>query len=93
MNLTAAERKLLQTLSSLGAKLTASGGKASKAATARGRRVFRTREESAEMKKAMIAAVRKGRPVAEVASEFGVTPPYIYQLITKAGLKKRRKSK
>ena len=90
MKLSSAERKLLHTLSSLASKLTGSGGEAANRAPTR--RVFRTREESARMKKDMLAAVKKGRPVAEIAAEFGVTSPYVYQLKARAGIG-RRKSK
>jgi hypothetical protein len=92
MKLSAVERKLLHTFSSLAAKLTGSGSKVANKTPARGRRAFRTREESAQIQKDMLAAVKKGRPVAEIASEFGVTSPYVYQLMTKAGIR-RRKSK
>jgi hypothetical protein len=95
MKLSTAERKLLSALGSLANKLigtsesgSRNGSQASRARGA-GRRAGRTREESAKMKAEILAAVKKGASVRDVAESHGVTSPYVYQLIAKS--KKGRK--
>jgi hypothetical protein len=85
MKLSTAERKLLLALGSLANKLTGSSlpdGRKRPAKT--GRRAGRTREESAKMKLDILAAVKKGMSVREVAESHGVTSPYVYQLVAKS---------
>lgn len=90
MKLSTAERKLLLALGSLANKLTGSeAGPSSspvsgrRSVAPRGRR-GRTREESAKMKTDILAAVKKGTSVREIAETHKVTSPYIYQLIAKS---------
>lgn len=90
MKLSTAERKLLLALGSLANKLTGSSAALSsppaagrRNAPVRGRK-GRTREESAKMKADILAAVKKGASVREIAESHGVTSPYIYQLIAKS---------
>ncbi|KAB7741284.1 hypothetical protein F2P47_05945 [Parvibaculum sedimenti] len=56
--------------------------KASKTAKGQGRRkrVKRSRVEAAEMRKAIIAARKKGAKVAELAKKYGVSTAYIYMI-------------
>ncbi|MGE3829422.1 MAG: helix-turn-helix domain-containing protein [Parvibaculaceae bacterium] len=87
MKLSREEVNLLRALSGLANKLLSGNGKAvpvsGRATNAARKRTFRSREESAKLKAQILAAYKKGRPVAEISDAMGVTSPYVYQLISK----------
>lgn len=86
MKLSSAERKLLLVFSSLASRLIGTSEPDSRKASRapRSRRTGRTREESAKMKAEILAAVKKGVSVRDIAESHGVTGPYVYQLIAKS---------
>jgi hypothetical protein len=86
MKLSRDEINLLRALSGLASKVLNGSGKGipvSARAHAARKRTFRSREESAKLKAQILAAYKKGRPVAEISDAMGVTSPYVYQLISK----------
>lgn len=87
MKLSREEVNLLKALSGLANKLLGSNGKTvsapGRATRGARKRTFRSREESAKLKAQILAAYKKGRPVAEISDAMGVTSPYVYQLISK----------
>lgn len=87
MKLSREEVNLLKALSGIASKLLNGNGKAirvsGRATNAARKRTFRSRDESAKLKAQILAAYKKGRPVAEISDAMGVTSPYVYQLISK----------
>jgi hypothetical protein len=86
MKLSREEINLLRALSGLANKVLGGNGKSAasgRAAHGPRKRTFRSRAESAKLKAQILAAYKKGRPVAEISNAMGVTSPYVYQLISK----------
>ena len=44
-----------------------------------------------QIKKEILAAVKKGAAVSEIAGRHGVTTPYVYQLIAKSDIKSKKR--
>ena len=80
MKLSRKERELLGTIVSILQKVMVSGAAPTSRRGERSRQ-RRSRAEAAELKKQVRAARQRNMSAKEIATELGLTPPYVYQLL------------